>query len=94
MHLWAAKRIMKLYGAYDGAVQFPAYRCSSCARVIVWTQIRSGRGCMCGSGNMRASNFTLWEELRILFMPWSFPTKGEVTAVSVKKYIPGGDTNE
>lgn len=82
---WSTRRIKKLYGEFDVEMQYPFYRCSDCYRVVTWKHITSGSGCFCGSGRMSPTNLSVWEEIRILFMPWSYKIHSDINATTVYK---------
>ena len=86
IYSWSYKRLKGLYG--NEYPQYPAYRCDTCASVITWRMIHSGAGCSkCGSIRCRPSNFTLFEEIRLLFMPWSFKSVQTETEIPQVKAI-------
>ena len=69
IHRWSEQRLSKIYK--NEPHQHAVFRCSKCQRIVTRTMLLDGKGCVCGGLKVAPSNFTIFEEIRILFMPWS-----------------------
>jgi DNA-directed RNA polymerase subunit RPC12/RpoP len=88
-YTWGNKRLQKLYG--HTPPQYAAYRCFSCSAIITWPMIEAGAGCAkCGSIKCRPTSLSFFEEMRLLFMPWSFPVKKTEEEIPQVRAIGGG----
>jgi DNA-directed RNA polymerase subunit RPC12/RpoP len=89
VYTWSNRRLQALYG--NKYPQYAAYRCISCSAIITWPMIEGGAGCAkCGGIKCRPSNFSFLEEMRLLFMPWSFPVKKTEEEIPQVRAIGGG----
>jgi len=89
IYAWSNRRIRKLYGEYDIEIQYPFYRCHVCHSVVNHKHLNEYAGCSCGGGRLSPTNLSVWEEIRVLFMPWSFRYR-KVTPSPAKRSLIDG----
>jgi len=91
---WSDRKVRKHYGDYDATIQFPFYRCQGCRGVITWMHIKTGTGCSkCGGGRVNPTNLSLFEEIRVIFFPWTFrfeKVSDEIPQVTKQEHGPFG----
>ena len=89
IYAWSSRRIRKLYGEYDIEIQYPFYRCHVCHSVVNHKHLNEYGGCSCGGGRLSPTNLSVWEEIRVLFMPWSFRYRRVIPSPAKRNPIDG-----